>query len=310
VPQVPLPIDPKTNQPFTDPQQAILYLGDVAAKASTNKYAAGRAAQAINWAKRIEDSIKPVETRPGETMRDPRTGQVIFREPATKTPTPQALALQRFLEEKPDATAEDIQKFNAQSRPARSAAAMSLQRFLEENPNATSEQIQDFNAQQAAKSAGAKVAATRGENLKLILDVTASAIPAALEQSKKVYRTSIVPLNKLIQHGEVMTSDGELRSFGMANLQLAEGWAKAMNPTGVMRESDRDKALDFLSTADSQPTYERLVKQLQTQIQREYAAVQRDGKGSKNIPEPGKLSDAQNGATTTTPGGFSWSIVN
>jgi len=47
-----------------------------------------------------------------------------------------------------------------------------------------------------------------------------------------------------------------------------------MNPTGVMRETDRDMALKFLSTSDSQQTYEAAVDQLLTQIKRERAAVQ------------------------------------
>lgn len=304
VPQVPLP---KGFGPGQE-QQAILALRQEAARLSAFPRAAGQVAELNNYAARIEQSIQPVETRPGETRRDPRTGQVIFREPTAKVLNPQQMALQHFLEEHPDATAEEIQKFNAAGRPARSAAAMSLQKFIEENPGATSEQIQDFNASQAAKSAAARTGAVREENLKLILKVTDAAIPAALEQSKKVWRTGMVPLNKLIQRGEVMTSDPELRSFGMANLQLAEGWARAMNPTGVMRESDREKALEFLSTADSQATYERLVKQLQTQINRELAAVQ-GGKGSKNIADPGKLTPEQKSTETTTPGGFSWSIV-
>ena len=59
----------------------------------------------------------------------------------------------------------------------------------------------------------------------------------------------------------------------MANLQLAEHWARAMNPTGVMRESDRDLALGFLSTADSPQTYARAVAQLKKQIEREKGAV-------------------------------------
>jgi hypothetical protein len=74
--------------------------------------------------------------------------------------------------------------------------------------------------------------------------------------------------------------------FGMANLQLAEGWARAMNPTGVMRESDRDKALSFLSTATSKETYKALVMQLQTQIQRERAAIE-SGK-TTTISAPGE----------------------
>jgi hypothetical protein len=136
-----------------------------------------------------------------------------------------------------------------------------------------STQLPAFKAGQVGESAGARTAGTREANLNLILKATDAAIPAALEASEKVARTGWVPLNRLIQSGEVIASDPELKEFGMANLQLAEHWARAMNPTGVMRESDRDKALSFLSTADSPETYRRAVMQLQKQITRERDAI-------------------------------------
>src|ERR1700730_4063581 len=145
------------------------------------------------------------------------------------------------------------------------------------DPEQWAQRWQDYKAQGVGKSAEARFSARREANLKSILSATDAAVPAALEQSEKVSRTGWVPLNQIIQRGEIATSNPELRAFGMANLQLAEHWARAMNPTGVMRESDREKALEFLSTADSQPTYRRVVQQLQKQIQRELKAVQGGG---------------------------------
>jgi hypothetical protein len=133
--------------------------------------------------------------------------------------------------------------------------------------------IQSVKASQVGQSAEARTGATREANLNLILKATDAAIPAALEASDKVARTGWVPINKIIQGGEVVASNPDLKRFGMANLQLAEHWARAMNPTGVMRESDRDKALGFLSTADSPQTYRAAVDQLRTQITRERDAV-------------------------------------
>jgi hypothetical protein len=135
------------------------------------------------------------------------------------------------------------------------------------------DQKQQFGAHQIGLNTEARTAGQREANLNLILRMTDAAVPAALEASEKVARTGWVPVNQLIQKGEVMASNPELREFGMANLQLAEGWARAMNPTGVMRESDRDKALTFLSTADSKETYERAVRQLQKQITRERDSI-------------------------------------
>lgn len=145
-----------------------------------------------------------------------------------------------------------------------------------------SDKVQEFKAAGIGKSAAARTGATREENLNIILRATEAAIPAALEASKNVYRTGWVPINQLIQKGQVIANNPELREWGMANLQLAEHWARAMNPTGVMRESDRDKALEFLSTTDSPQTYERAVRQLEKQIIREKNAV-----GKHVEPTPG-----------------------
>jgi hypothetical protein len=172
------------------------------------------------------------------------------------------------------------------SGPADLRAFQSAVTALAEERGMDGKAIADKIAEFGGEKAGERTRGVREENLKLILRAADAAIPAALEQSDKVWRTGVVPVNKIIQRGQIAVSDPELRAFGMANLQLAEHWARAMNPTGVMRESDRDKALDFLSTADSPATYKRLVEQLRTQITRELTAVQGGG-GSKETPEPG-----------------------
>jgi hypothetical protein len=155
--------------------------------------------------------------------------------------------------------------------------------------------VQAFKASQTGQSAEARTGATREANLNLILKATDAAIPAALEASDKVNRTGWVPLNKIIQKGQIATSDPDLMKLGMANLQLAEHWARAMNPTGVMRESDREKALEFLSTATSKETYKALVEQLRTQITRERDAVKGVAPGSTSPYSP-------SGAAPATPG--------
>lgn len=156
---------------------------------------------------------------------------------------------------------------------------------------------QDFAANQTRLNAGARTQATREENLNMILKATSAAVPAALEESAKVKRyTGIVPFDSMIQKGQLITNDPNLVTFGMANLQLAEHWARAMNPMGVMRESDRDLALHFLDTAFSGDTYEIAVKQLQKQITRERDSIK---EGKTTVPTDGR---AVPGADTPTHG--------
>ena len=162
--------------------------------------------------------------------------------------------------------------------------------------------VQAFKASQTGQSAEARTGATREANLNLILKATDAAIPAALEASDKVDRTGWVPLNRIIQKGQLATSDPNLMKFGMANLQLAEHWARAMNPTGVMRESDREKALEFLGTATDKATYRGLVEQLRTQITRERDAVKGVAPGSASPYSASGGAPATPGATAAAPG--------
>jgi hypothetical protein len=151
----------------------------------------------------------------------------------------------------------------------------------------TSQNMQKFRASGIYQNTESRTGANREANLNIILKAADAAIPAALEASDKLGRTGWVPLNQIIQKGQVMASNPELRQFGMANLQLAEHWARAMNPTGVMRESDRDMALHFLSLADSPSTYRASVGQLKTQITRERDAIRSATPGHAQPPPAG-----------------------
>ena len=187
------------------------------------------------------------------------------------------------------------------NRLRNNAAQIIMQEHPEMSPTQVAERLnnseQEFKARQIGINTEARTSGNREANLNLILRTADAAIPAAIEASEKAWRTGWVPINKLIQHGEVMASNPELAEFGMANLQLAEHWARAMNPTGVMRESDRDKALAFLSTAQSPETYKRIVMQLQKQITRERDAVH------SQIVRSGPDSPIQTSSASPNPGG-------
>lgn len=164
---------------------------------------------------------------------------------------------------------------------------------------------QEYAAQGAGLAAGARTEGTREKNLEIVLKVADAAIPAALEAAREVWRTGFVPLNKMVSAtGTLITSNPAERKFGMANLQLAEHWARAMNPNGVMRESDRDKALEYLSNkGDSYGTYEQAVRQLKTQIDREYEGVRKHepSRSDQFIAEIGKVAGGGGGTPPPPP---------
>ena len=289
VPQVPLP------RGFTDPQQAIMALRNEAARLGVNPYAAGQVKELNAWADRIENSLQPVKVGQAETIMGP-DGRVIYQGPlaaayGSRTGSPQTLDAdaERYRQTGtlPPNMGRGIQGQQEAQQIRTRATEQEL--ALGGDPAAWPTRWQEYRARGVGLNTGERVRASREENLNLILKVADAAIPAAIEQSEKVWRTGFVPLNKIIQGGEVATSDPELRAFGMANLQLAEAWARAMNPTGVMRNEDREKALSFLSTADSPETYRRLVNQLKTQITRERDSIRSGAplREGDSAPAPG-----------------------
>ncbi len=277
---------------FNDPVKAISSLRRAADQAAGNPKTSQYAQRYDAWADRIEKSITPMHV--GNAIVDPQTGKDIYRGTSGGGQAGQLVQLENAERaargERPMTAQEEI-SFIQGIRPPRSAPAMAVEAFRKDfqaknGRPPSGEEIQDFQAAGVGKSTAERTKAAREENLNLILKAADAAIPAALEASRALPRGEYVPLNKLIQRGEIMSSDPRLVEFGMANLQLAEHWARAMNPTGVMRESDRDKALSFLDTAYGNNTYERAVKQLQKQITRERDAVRGGGTTLKDGKAP------------------------
>lgn len=300
VPQVPLP--PALRG--MEPQQAVTAMRQEAARYAQMPNGKAQAAFWNDYADRVEASIKPVPVNSMTSIVDPRTGQPIYQGPGAQalanaggSPTIDADA-ERYRQTGtlPPNMGRGVQG-EAEARAIRARAAQ-IEIDSGGDPSQWPGKWQEFKAKGVGLSQGERVRANREENLNLILKAADAAIPAALEASKALPRSDYVPLNKLIQKGEIMSSDPRLVEFGMANLQLAEHWARAMNPTGVMRESDRDKALHFLDTAYGNNTYERAVHQLEKQITRERDAVSGGGtilKGGK-APEPGETGSESGSA--------------
>jgi hypothetical protein len=130
-----------------------------------------------------------------------------------------------------------------------------------------------YNAMNAAGTAGARALATRSANLELIINNVAQAAPAAVAASDGIPRGSWMPVNRAIQAAQTAGSDPKLRDFAVKNIQLAELWARAMNPQGVMRVEDRNIALTQLSAAQGQEAYRAAVSAIVSAIKREKDAL-------------------------------------
>jgi hypothetical protein len=146
IPQFQLPPGAKT------PQQGILMIDREMARLSSNPYAVGQVKALADWRDHIAQSSAPMEVHPGTSFVDPVTGQTRFQAPQANASN---VALSRFLQENPDATAEQVQQFMQAGRGgARSGVGMYMQRYLQENPNASAEDVakaaQDFQSEGSA----------------------------------------------------------------------------------------------------------------------------------------------------------------
>lgn len=140
-------------------------------------------------------------------------------------------------------------------------------------PDAVARAIGEMRAWMAGQSSAARSGGTREAQLAMATRVLEQAIPQAEQASKNVPRTSWVSLNRAIQAGQREFSDPRLSTFAGSNIQLAELWARAMNPTGVMRQGDRDLALAYLSTSDGPQSYQAKLAFLKRAVQNEMRGV-------------------------------------
>jgi hypothetical protein len=254
-PQVPLP--PAANG---DPQRAILMIRQEAGL-RRDRGAPGQAAELDQWADAIAKSTELREVRPGETLVDPATGEIRLRTPATNA---NSVALQRYLEQNPDATPQQIQAFTRAGQAPRSAAGMALQRFLEENPNADADEIQAFNAQAAGQSLLSKrtVAFESAENEAKAL------IPAVRTAAAAVTSTNYPDVNKIIQAGLMHSGDPNVVKLGVAMESLSQAYARALSPTGSPLASDKEHAHAILQQYWSVGQINAALDQMETEIAR------------------------------------------
>ena len=163
-----------------------------------------------------------------------------------------------------------------------------------------------FNSTKVGSAAGARTAASREANLGIILDTAKSAIPSALQASDSVPRGTWVPVNKLVQTADSNLSDPNLLVFKQKNLQLAELWAKSMNPTGTMRESDRQLALNILGTANGPVAYKAVVGSIAQSIgmEKDAAISFLKDRGLGGIIPKSEGGDTKSDKSNSPPAGF------
>lgn len=192
----------------------------------------------------------------------------------------------------------------------RSAPAMALQQYIQEytakNGHApTSQEITDFSANYAGEQSYQRGAGSSAQRVENATNEVEQLIPQALESSRNLPRGKYVPWNKLQQQWEAGTSDPAYYDFSLANFSLMNAYARAMNPQGVPRITERLEAhaAGVLSVATDQKSYEVQVARLWKEVQASKNAIAQTQKGRTggdiNAPLPGATGGGASGTTST-----------
>lgn len=127
-------------------------------------------------------------------------------------------------------------------------------------------------AEQSGLTASQRTFGTQTAKMAINSTEAQGALELGREASKAVPRTNWVPINKLIQAGQVITSDPKLIQFAAANLAIVNTYARAISPTGTPTVHDKEHAERLLSTATGPEAYNALLDQLNKEIEIAHAA--------------------------------------
>lgn len=321
VPQVPLP------QGYKDPEQAILALDREMARLSANPMAKGQVAALKDWRDRIAASNSPIKMGANDGLYSPSTGQPLlapqgtpkfsrigvdkngnptygFVNPSTGkvTPMPAAAGSGDPMESQKDLdTNADVYRITGKLPQLGWGTQMNLEKLrIIDRANERQRENADYVpaaqrlAQQGAAYAGtvsgARSVGTYGHRLSLAANVAQTAIPKAIEASDAIPRTEWVPVNKAILAYKEAKSDPAVSRFAVANQQVSELWARAMNPSGQLHNMFVSMALDKLSMAKDQQAYKATLQGIWENIEAEKKGIERtyneENGGADQMPTP------------------------
>jgi hypothetical protein len=150
-------------------------------------------------------------------------------------------------------------------------------------------------ARQAELVSGARALGTKSTHFGVAEKAMEESLPLALAASEAMPRTEWMTVNKLVQMGQREHSNPVLKRFLIATDTAAKDYARTINPTGALRESDIEYARKILSTADGPEAYAAALDQLRMEAQVMHRAIQRqraetfrdkDGGGSHPATPP------------------------
>jgi hypothetical protein len=152
--------------------------------------------------------------------------------------------------------------------------------------------VLDNVARQAGLVSSARALGTKETHFGVAEKAMEESLPLAQAASDAVPRSNWIGLNKLVQMGQTQHADPTLKRFLIATDTAAKDYARTINPTGALRESDIEYARKILSTSDGPEAYKQALDQLHMEAGVMHRAISR---------QKDELLPKQGGAATVAP---------
>lgn len=161
-------------------------------------------------------------------------------------------------------------------------------------------------AQQAGLVSSARALGTKETHFGVAEKAMEESLPLAQAASDAVPRSDWIHLNKLVQAGQTEHANPLLKRFLIATDTAAKDYARTINPTGALRESDIEYARKILSTADGPEAYTAALDQLRMEAGVMHRAISRQ---KNELYGKKDEHSAEAPAVGKTKTGVSWGIV-
>ena len=165
---------------------------------------------------------------------------------------PQSIALHRFLDEHPDATAEEINSFIQGGRAGRSALTMYMQRYLAEHPGATADEVKGAAQQYTTETTAQNrfLSGPQGNTVRS-LNVVVSHLETMRGLADALRNNNVQRFNQLAQRFAEETGQPAPTNFDTAKQIVGTEIIKALGVAGAGTENERKEAADGFMRARS-----------------------------------------------------------
>jgi hypothetical protein len=260
IPQVPLP------KGFTDPQKAILAIDQEISRVGANPQAQSQVKALADWRDRIAQSTATIESRPGESFVDPRTGATLFQGQypgGNLDPKATENAAEAYVKtgKLPTGIGRGAQGPQEIAQILSRAAQIAEQRGID--PDKLAENWQSFGA----RSGGLKTLFQRATGLTLVENEANRLIPRVRELLPQLDHTQYKDLNAAINAYKERTGDPSIVKLGISAESLSSVYARILKGGGTPTGGETERAHEMLNKAWSSGQINAALDQMGLELQ-------------------------------------------